>query len=88
MGREVGVKEFSEHTSKYLREVQTTNEAIIVTLRGKPVAKLSPIDDPEQKRREALAIWAEMDKLAERITASWPEGVSALEAVQEQRREL
>ena len=33
-------------------------------------------------------IWAEMDELASEISKKWPKGVSAVEAVREQRRNL
>lgn len=40
--------------------------------------------DPE----ELAAWWAEHDRLVEEIGAHWPEGVSAVDAIREQRREL
>lgn len=46
-------------------------------------------DQPKRKLEieKAKRIWAAMDKLAEQITKEWPEGVSAVDAIKEQRRE-
>jgi prevent-host-death family protein len=40
---EVGVRELHDHLSKYVQRVAAGDE-VIVTMRGKPVARLSPID--------------------------------------------
>ncbi|MSQ13675.1 MAG: type II toxin-antitoxin system Phd/YefM family antitoxin [Dehalococcoidia bacterium] len=86
--REVGIRELKDHASELLREVRESKETIMITYRGKAVAQLVPVTDPEKLRGEARAAWAEMDKLAEEIGRKWPKGVSAVEAVREQRREL
>jgi prevent-host-death family protein len=85
---EVGIRELKQRASYILRQVWEKKETIIITHRGRPVAKLVPVEDLESKRAEALAVWAEMDELAREIGAHWPKGVSAVEAVREQRREL
>jgi hypothetical protein len=46
------------------------------------------VEDQESKRAETMAVLAEADELARKIGAVWPRGVSAAEAVREQRREL
>lgn len=85
---EVGIRELKQRTSHILRQVREKKETITVTHRGRAVARIVPVEDAESKRAEALAVWAEMDELAREIGAHWPEGVSAVEAVREQRREL
>ena len=45
--REVPAGEFKTHCLALLDEVRHTREEIIVTKRGKPVAKLVPIGRPE-----------------------------------------
>ena len=45
--REVPAGEFKTHCLALLDEVRDTREEIIVTKRGKPVAKLVPIGRPE-----------------------------------------
>ena len=43
---------------------------------------------PDSRRAKSAQVWAEVDALAAEISAAWPAGVTAAEAVQEQRREL
>jgi prevent-host-death family protein len=47
--REVGVREFHDHLSRYVRHVADGGE-VIVTMRGKRIARLAPVD-----RHDALA---------------------------------
>ena len=84
----VGVRELREHTSEIIRRVHEHGEEVKVTRRGKVVAKIVPAEDLEDTKRRSAAVWARLDKLAEKISAVWPQGVSAVEAVREQRREL
>jgi hypothetical protein len=35
-----------------------------------------------------MSVWAEMDELADEVAGRWPAGLSAAEAVNEDRREL
>jgi hypothetical protein len=42
---------------------------------------------PLDPRGDAFEVrWAEMDELAKQLNAVWPEGVSAVEAIQDVRR--
>ena len=85
---EIGVREFKQRASEILRRVREKKETFAVTYRGRVVARVVPVEGPEAGNAEALATWTEMDALAREIGAIWPRGVSALEAVREQRREL
>lgn len=42
----VGVRELHDRLSHYLREVSAGRE-VVVTMRGKPIAKLSPVGQPD-----------------------------------------
>ncbi len=81
----VGVRELKQRTSEILREVEERGEEVRVTRRGQVIARIVPVPTAAVKTR-AQEVWAEMDRLAEQIAARWPEGVSATEAVAEQRR--
>ncbi len=85
--KEMGVRELKEHTSEALRYVLEKKEAVTITRRGKVIAKLVPIED-ESIWKESKKVLEEMDELAKEIGKHWPAGVSAAEAVKEQRREL
>lgn len=87
MSRSVGVRELKSNPSKYLRMVREDNQEIEITVRGEVVARLVPA-----KRRidadELRDFWRRHQQLSEEISQYWPAGVSALDAVNEQRREL
>lgn len=84
----IGIRELKQRTSEVLRRVREQNETIAITHRGRLVAKLVPVEDKDGKRAKGSEVWAEMQALAEEIGRHWPAGVSATDAVREQRREL
>ncbi len=86
--REVGIRELKEQASAILRRLREDKETITITHRGRPVALLVPIEYTEKDEALWEVTWAEMDELAQEIDCYWPAGVSAAEAVSEQRREL
>ena len=85
---EVGIRELKTQASDIIRRVRENNESYVVTYRGKPVAKLEPLADPEEKRYRAREVLAEMDRIAEEVSKYWPDGLSAADAVAADRREL
>ena len=85
---EVGIRELKQRTSEVLRRVREHREVITITNRGRVVARLIPVEEAGEKTAEASRVWADMDQLAQEIGARWPVGVSAVEAIREQRREL
>ena len=48
-----------------------------------PVAK-----SPKRTQAEVKAFMRELKKISKRISAVWPKGVSAVDAIREQRRDL
>ncbi|MCY4528676.1 MAG: type II toxin-antitoxin system prevent-host-death family antitoxin [Chloroflexi bacterium] len=85
---EVGIRELKTQASDIIRRVRENNESYIVTYRGRPVAKLEPVQDNDVQLARDLSILEEMDRLAEEITKHWPKGLSAADAVSADRREL
>ena len=83
----VGIRELNARTSEILRQVREQSVAVTVTYRGRAVARIVPLTDTEAKEIEASAFLTQIGDLAKEIGAHWPPGVSALEAVTEQRRE-
>ena len=86
----VGVRELKQNTSQVLRRVREKKERIQVTYRGEVVALLVPV--PQRKGLSDAdhdeAVWTEMDQLAAEISARWPKGVSAVQAIREDRSRL
>ncbi len=85
--RSVGVRELKEHTSQILRLVSYHHEEIEVTHRGQVIARLVPATVTPASQ-DLAAVWSDLDQLAAEIGIHWPRGVSAVDAVCEERREL
>jgi prevent-host-death family protein len=85
---EVGIRELKAQASDIIRRVRDKNETFIVTYRGRAVARIEPLQDRDAQVSHDVSILEEMDRLADEISKHWPEGVSAADAVAEQRREL
>jgi prevent-host-death family protein len=81
----VGIKELSEHTDELLREVQT-GQAIDITNGSATIARLVPVQDSPISDEEIEAILDDLDNLAAEISARWPHGVSAQDAIDDVRR--
>lgn len=84
----VGVRELKQETSKILRRVCEKGETIEITYHGEIVARLVPASPPKPSDEEIAAVLADLEALSAEISARWPEGVSALDAVHDVRRDL
>lgn len=84
----VGVRELKRNTSKILRRVREGGETIEITYHGEPIARLVPISPSKPSTEEDSAVLADLEELSAEISAQWPEGVSALDAINDVRREL
>lgn len=84
----VGVRDLRARTSEILRRVSENKETIAVTSHGRPVARIVPIARREVDKEKLREMWASLDDLSARIGERWPEGVSAVDAIREQRRDL
>lgn len=84
----VGIRELKQQTSKILRRVREKGEIIEITYHGESIARLVPVTPPEFSDEDMATIWADLDQLTAEISTKWPEGVSAVDAVKDVRREL
>jgi prevent-host-death family protein len=84
----IGIRELKQQTSKILRRVREDGETIEITYHGEPVARLVPVNPPTPSIKEMNAILTDLNQLSAEISAKWPEAVSALEAINDVRREL
>jgi prevent-host-death family protein len=79
----VGIRELKQQTSELIRRVREKGDEIQVTHHGKVVARIIPISSSPAETQRA---WDGLDRLADEIGKRWPKGVSAAEAVSEERR--
>ena len=84
----IGVRALKQRASAVIRRVREDKETVTVTYRGRAVARLVPVEDPEYTRADSAKVWTEMDRLADEIGTRWPADATAVAAVQEQRREM
>lgn len=62
-------------------------QEVAITYRGKVVARLVPVRETRVTDRDE-EIWRNLRRLSKEISAVWPKGVSAVEAVREQRGQV
>ena len=77
----VGIRDLKQRASELVRLVGETNNEVLVTYRGKVVARLIPAERSAPTGESEA--WAQLDHLAAEIGANWPAGLSASEAVSE-----
>ncbi len=84
----VGIRELKTNTSEIVRRVRELGEVVDITYRGEVVARLIPARPIVAADDELNRLWAEMDRLAEEVAATWTGSLSAVDAVREVRRDL
>ena len=80
----IEANELEESIEEVLREVEN-GQTIEVTRQGKVVARVVPVRPTDSDSNGA---WTELLRLRDEISADWPEGVSAQDAMNDVRRDL
>jgi prevent-host-death family protein len=81
----VGIRELKQQASELIRKVREDGAEVQITYHGKVVALLVPVAEADQTKQEAKT-WTDIDNLAAEIGARWPKGLSASQAISEDRR--
>ena len=81
----IGVRQLKEKASELVRLVREDKDVILITYHGKVVAKMAPVEPPSLAKK-LESTWVSMEELAIEIGKSWPEGISSLDALAEDRR--
>jgi prevent-host-death family protein len=84
--RTLGIRELRDNISEVLRQIEKKGEIVEVTNHGRVVARLVPAYRPQLAQSEIEEIIADMDRVAAELGARWPEGVTALDAIDDVRR--
>ena len=84
----VGSYEAKTHLPRLLDEVAETREEITITKNGRPVARLVPADDMEERRRRADEAWGRWKKIRDEHHISLGPNYTVLDLIAESRREL
>ncbi len=89
LSRRVGIRDFRNTATQLIREVRETGSEIVITVDGEPVAVVRPFtagDSESEDLQKDLAVLDRLEMLGEELARFWPEGLSAVDAVSEQRR--
>jgi prevent-host-death family protein len=90
----IGIKELQEQAEDLVTRVEETGEPIEIVVHGRvavrlvpsrPVDAVEPLSDDERAQTE-LAL-ARLKELGAEISKHWPEGISAVDAIRDVRRE-
>lgn len=81
----VGIRELKQQASELVRMVRETGTEVQITYHGKVVALLVAVEPSDSSEQEAKA-WIDIDHLAVEIGARWPKGLSAAQAISEDRQ--
>jgi prevent-host-death family protein len=84
----VGISDLKTHAGAIVRRVRDRREPVDVTIRGRIVARIIPVERRTKEHDGGDPAWADLKRLAAEIDKHWPAGVSATDAVREGRREL
>jgi prevent-host-death family protein len=84
----MGVRDLKANISEALREVDEEGEIIEVTRHGQVIARLIPARHSTLLDRDANGAWTDLTDLAAEISAKWPHGVSAADAINDVRRDI
>jgi prevent-host-death family protein len=91
----VGIRELKNDASEIIRAVREERAEYVVTLRGRPVAFIVPVDEGRQEAederraarlRENAAFWERMAALRAEIGSKWQSDKTGVELLEEMRR--
>jgi prevent-host-death family protein len=85
---EIGVRELKVKTSEIVRNVRQRRVSYIITYRGRPVGRLSPLEDQERSRvaLSESAAWDVLTRLGKEIGRGWPAGTNGADVLSKMRR--
>lgn len=87
--RMVDIYELEGHLADVLDQLRETGETVAVTRDDEIIAHLMPTYIPEwMAKAPDDDVWARLNRLSAEISAHWPKGVSAVDAIRDVRREL
>jgi len=83
---DIGLRELKIHASEIIHKVKEKRTRYIVTLRGRPVAAIIPIEEPHSETDNPVSAWDELVALGEQIGQNWQSEKNSTEILSEMRR--
>ena len=84
--RQIGVRELKARASEVLRDVRDSHAEYVVTLRGRPVGVLLPLDEGAERLNRTDEVWDQLVGLGAQIAAGWESPLTSAELLSEMRR--
>jgi antitoxin (DNA-binding transcriptional repressor) of toxin-antitoxin stability system len=82
----IELEQLQEHLSDLVTVVRDRRDVVFVAENGRIIARIVPPELTPEEIAQSLAAFDEMDEVAAEIGARWPHGVTAVDAIDEQRR--
>jgi len=86
--RTIGSRELKAHLGEVLRQVRERGEEYAVTHRGRTIARIVPEEPPAADEFDLDAWWADVDRIGSELAQKWPPGLTAAQAIAEDRGRL
>jgi prevent-host-death family protein len=83
---DIGVRELKIHASEIVRKVNEKRARYIVTLRGRPVAAIIPLEETQPGSLGESPAWDELLSLGQKIGQNWQAEQSSAEILSNMRR--
>ncbi len=83
---DIGVRELKIHASEIVKKVKEKRVRYIVTLRGRPVAAIIPIEEVQTGSESQDSAWDELVSLGLQIGQNWQSDQSSTEILSDMRR--
>jgi prevent-host-death family protein len=88
---DIGIRELKTRVSEIIKKVRHEKHHYIITLRGRPVALLSPLEDPSSSivglSGDAIPeSWDKLIQLGEEIGRNWKSNQTSTELLSTMRR--
>ena len=83
---DIGVRELKIHASEIVRKVKERRMRYIVTLRGRPVAAIIPVEEAQSGASDQFSSWDDLVALGQKIGQGWQSNQSSSEILSDMRR--
>jgi prevent-host-death family protein len=83
---DIGVRELKIHASEIVRKVKERGMRYVVTLHGRPVAAIIPVDQATGGIENENSAWDELTRLGQQISIEWTSSRTSTETLSDMRR--
>ena len=82
----ISISKFKTHSSEILRKVKEKRARYIVTLHGRPVAGIIPIDEVQPIAVTEVSAWDELVNLGQQIGQNWQAQQGSMDLLSDMRQ--